>query len=227
MTQIDLADLNKPRIIRQISLALDAADIIRLLGHHAKKTPSPKLIESIDTIRNLAYSLVNPKGVYCIFEASSLKEISSQISEHLAIAVVTIGPELENEVTKLNQTGRLQEATILDAFGSQFSENAAAYIQCLIDETIRGSILSSFHSTERKSPGYPGLPLELQKDIFHLLPAHEIEVTLNASCMMHPRKSISFLSNLESSDSSDKKKSKPCARCPLTHCSMRVSQRSY
>ena len=48
----------------------------------------------------------------------------------------------------------------------------------------------------RASPGQEGWPIQQQRVFFGLLPAEEIGVRLTTSCLMLPRKSISFVIGL-------------------------------
>lgn len=78
---------------------------------------------------------------------------------------------------------------ILDAIGSEAAEGVARHADLELAKLARKMDL---WPSKRFSPGYKNWDLSEQKFVFDILPAKEMGVTLNASFMMIPRKSVSF-----------------------------------
>jgi len=90
---------------------------------------------------------------------------------------------------KINEMTR---ALILDALGSEAAEEVAIQSDRTLAEKAREMNL---WPSKRFSPGYGKWDVKEQRFIFRLLPAADIEVRLTESCMMVPRKSVSFRIN--------------------------------
>jgi hypothetical protein len=107
----------------------------------------------------------------------------------IALVVCTIGPALEERVSALFTAGNSLRALALDGAGiaalGQISQAVGEWI-CAEAETL------GLRVGMRTSPGQEGWPLEQQLVLFDLLPAQEIGVRLTESCLMLPRKSVSF-----------------------------------
>jgi len=135
----------------------------------------------------------------------------------IALGLCTIGDELENKVSQLNQQGKLAQAVMLDAMGSVAAESTADFLNLQVCQWCQKKGLGS---SQRFSPGYGDWSLEGQKFIFSLLPAERIKVNLNPSCMMIPRKSVSFAIKIGEEFKSLKTK-KICETCNLKNCPYR------
>jgi len=159
--------------------------------------------------------LVSARAVYAIFERSQIDHHSVfKEAEKVTLCICTIGPHLEKKVTALMEEGKLLEGVILDALGSEATEEVANYANMEICREIEQ--LHLFPS-RRFSPGYGKWGIEEQRLIFNLLPGETIEVHLNPSCMMVPRKSISFAISLLHHPDPRLKRS-PCHFCHLPNC---------
>jgi cobalamin-dependent methionine synthase I len=138
-------------------------------------------------------------------------------ADKVALGLCTIGDELENNASELSQKGDLARAVILDAIGSVAAESAADFINLQICEWCQKR---GWGTSQRFSPGYGNWSLEGQKFIFSLLPAERIKVRLNQSCMMIPRKSVSFAIKIGEEFRSLRKK-RMCEICNLRGCPYR------
>jgi cobalamin-dependent methionine synthase I len=84
--------------------------------------------------------------------------------------------------------GEMIEGYIYDVIGSEWVEAAMDKIQ----ETLKNNFNSrELKLTNRFSPGYCTWNIKDQKNIFKLFPDGFCNVTLSASCLMNPVKSIS------------------------------------
>ncbi len=109
-------------------------------------------------------------------------------AEEVALAVCTIGLALEERMKALFSEDPMQ-AMALDGAGvaalGKVSDAAIARIREMAHERSLGSGM-------RAQPGQEGWSIWQQKILFDLLPADDIGVRLTDSCLMIPRKSVSF-----------------------------------
>lgn len=214
------------KIFKKIDLTIDDEEILRLLAHGKVKDrrSGAKLLNLIDETKTLSKELLHPQGMFKIVNKEELKNekyfpagSTGQQAGKVALGLCTIGDELENKVRELNQRGELAFAVILDAIGSVAAENTADFVNLQICEWCQKK---GWGTSPRFSPGYGNWSLEGQKFIFSLLPAEKIKVRLNQSCMMIPRKSVSFAIKIGEKFGSLKKKG-ICEICNLKDCPYR------
>lgn len=141
-----------------------------------------------------AQELFEPKSLYRIFSQSDLpdRECFAE-AEEVALAVVTIGRNLPQEVNKLMDSGEYVDGVILDAIGSAGVEAIADLINNQINEEVRKQQLEY---SKRYSPGYCYWDVKDQEIIFEALPTKEIDVFLTDAYLMTPIKSVSFAINI-------------------------------
>ncbi|MEW6366881.1 MAG: hypothetical protein AB1714_19820 [Acidobacteriota bacterium] len=196
-------------------------DVLHFLGYPRERPPAPRMQSLLDAAIAEAQRLVRPAGVFRELRVAASSEIGlrAEKAEGLLIGLVTIGPGIEDRVTRLLRDGNMTRALIVDACGSAAAETAADCLGALIvGETVGDAAQVSC----RVSPGYGRWPLSAQRALFDLLPHRELGVSLRQSMMMIPRKSISFAMWLGAS-------ARPlaglsgCARCGLAHCRYRRS----
>ncbi|MCK4427700.1 MAG: hypothetical protein KAW16_04355 [candidate division Zixibacteria bacterium] len=208
------------KIFKKIDLTIDDQEILRLLAHQKRKerTSNTKLLNLIKETKALLGNLLHPQGMFKIVDKKALKgEPYFKGQDMIALGLCTIGDELENKVSQLNQKGELAQAVILDAMGSVAAESAADFLNLQICEWCQKR---GWGASQRFSPGYGNWSLEGQKFIFSLLPAERIKVRLNQSCMMIPRKSVSFAIKIGEEFRSLRKK-RICEICNLKDCPYR------
>lgn len=111
-------------------------------------------------------------------------------AEELAVVVCTIGPRLEKQVTDCFSQGESLRGLLLDGIGS-------AAVSALGSEACRTvGREASLHGRQAGSPispGSPRFPVSEQSQLFKLVPAERIGVSLSDSGLMIPRKSISMV----------------------------------
>ena len=205
------------KIFKKIDLTIDDEEILRLLAHQKRKEkPSKtKLSSLIEETKALSKKLLHPQGMFEVVDKEALKsEKCFEQTDKVALGLCTIGDELENKISELNQKGELAQAVILDAIGSVAAESTADFVNLQICEWCKKRGLST---SQRFSPGYGNWSLGGQKFIFSLLPAERIKVKLNQSCMMIPRKSVSFAIKI-GEEFEGLKKIRVCEICNLKNC---------
>ncbi|MCE7734199.1 MAG: hypothetical protein GPJ54_04915 [Candidatus Heimdallarchaeota archaeon] len=187
------------KVVNFNNITLDRKDIIERLSksRRTKKHPSEKLNKQIDEMLYLADNLMNPTGVYNIFEKKDLpdKPYFEQALQ-IGFAICTIGEDLPKQTQNFLQNGELVKGVILDAIGSVAADTVADYVNDLIKTDAEGLKLVP---SMRYSPGYCDAPLSDQTLIFDKLGAesdNDIGVQLTSQFMMKPIKSVSFAINL-------------------------------
>lgn len=110
-------------------------------------------------------------------------------ASRLILALCTIGPGLEQRVAELMATD-MTRAITLDGAGTA----AVGEVSRLVKERIIANVESAgLRAGMKANPGQEGWPIEQQRTLFSLLPAERIGVRLTESCLMLPRKSVSFV----------------------------------
>ena len=187
----------EPVILEGFDIEPDGAELSRLLGRkngEAIGAPAAaaagKITAALESALEESGALIVPKAIYVTAAGADLprSDIFTDL-EKVAFCVCTIGPALEEKVTALSKEGDMLAAVVLDAIGSAAAEATARYANDRIDEEAAAIGLKT---SCRASPGYGDWDVKEQKNLFELVPADTIGVTLTASSMMVPRKSISF-----------------------------------
>jgi hypothetical protein len=178
--------------IKNFTIELHEKRILGLIGYR-KKSLEGSLKKIISEEKGKLDNIVHPASIYTILEHNETnRHPIFKNALKVALCICTIGPELEKECKDLTKENELLRALILDAYGSETVEEVASQSDKMIAEE---AMKMNLWPSKRFSPGYRGWELEEQKFIFQTLPAKEIGVILNESCMMVPRKSISFRIN--------------------------------
>jgi hypothetical protein len=170
-------------------------------------SPPKKLEKATEEMLNRAKDLFSPRGVYVLRRIIHFPEkvvlipdritfntvrISHYLTccDEIAVYLVTIGDDLEEEVSKLMVKGDFLSGLILDAIGSEATERAADCLQ----ELIKSSQKERRGVTPlRFGPGYCDWRLSDQSSIFKAINSLSLNlgVKLTKNYMMIPRKSTS------------------------------------
>jgi len=180
--------------IENFRVEFEEKRILRLIGYKKRPTEIKEPIKSLITEekKKLDY-LLHPASIYTIVGYDETnKHLVFKDAEKVAICICTIGPELEQEIKKLMEINEMTRALILDALGSEAAEEVAIQSDRILAEKAREMNL---WPSKRFSPGYAKWDIKEQRFIFRMLPAAGIGVRLTESCMMVPRKSVSFRIN--------------------------------
>jgi hypothetical protein len=206
------------------------AEIVRYCGYSDRQPPPAEVARAIAETVADATSHLRPRGTYSLYpviarSARSLSlgtvTIQGQVARFLegasrvAAFVVTAGRELSELVAQAGRTDPLR-GWVLDTLGSWTAEAAAEALM----RPLALRLAPDEALTLRYSPGYCGLDLEQQRAVFQLVEADSIGVSLLASCLMQPLKSISGLVGLGPRSAVGSERS-PCERCPELGCHMR------
>lgn len=133
-------------------------------------------------------------------------------AESFAFFICTAGPEAEELSRKAMEDGDPLASYIYDIIGSEIAESASRLV---LQEVRKVSEISGLKVTNRYSPGYCGWNVSEQHKLFELMPGNSCGVSLNASALMNPEKSVSGLIGIGADVSFDPY---PCKSCRRTDC---------
>ena len=136
-------------------------------------------------------------------------------AESIAIFACTIGAEIGMRIRGLIEKGSSVEAYMLNSIAGLAADNAAEAVQREAEEKAKEDGLGC---TERFSPGYCGWPVGAQKELFTLLPPDPCGISLNASSMMIPEKSVSGVFGL---GPGMRRLAYGCGGCEIEDCPVR------
>lgn len=215
-------------------LEIDAAETRRYAGLKNAPTFDEK---NISDACEEALLLLDVRGIYKIYEydcenhlvksSPEFEILGKSIAKHLAgcekvaCIAVTVGENIEREVTKKFDAGNYVSSVLLDAAATAAVEQAADELEkAIAREVSRESLKMRW----RFSPGYGDWLLENQKKFFYITGAAEIGMTLTESLMLVPRKSVTAIIGLEKIISADSKvkTKKTCATCDNKNCPARI-----
>jgi len=196
-------------VIRDIPLSLKTREVLRREGfrEYSKVRPEIKslIIELLASVKKS--HLLEPAIAYEIYSITEMSHRQLSLegkvvmagpllpsllpeAKELAVAVCTIGPKLEKQVTDYTNRGEPLRGMLLDGIGS-------AAVDSLTEEVckfITGEASSrGYQASSPISPGMPGLPITEQWQLFKMVPAKEIGVSLTSLGVMVPRKSASMV----------------------------------
>ncbi len=185
-----------PRVekIENLKIEFDEKRILRLIGYKQKFTEIKDPIKLlIKEEKNKLEHLLHPASIYTILDhAETNQHPIFEDAKKVALCICTIGPALEEEINRLMGENEMVRALILDSLGSEAAEETAIQSDRILVEKAREMGL---WPSKRFSPGYGKWDIREQKYVFQVLPGKDIGVSLTESCMMVPRKSVSFRIN--------------------------------
>jgi len=180
-----------------------------------------------------ALLLARPQAVWSIYRYDAddgivagpepLRLVGRIVRGHLAgageaaVLAVTIGPALEEEVSRLFAAGQYTAGLLLDAAGTAAVEQAADAADAYIaDQAARRGLAAR----RRFSPGYGDWPVTDQPAMVALAGGDRIGLAVTASCMLVPRKSITAIVGLApaAGRTGVNCEEAGCGACPRTDC---------
>jgi hypothetical protein len=227
-------------VMHDIPLSLKTIKVLRRqgLGGGAKVRPEIKIL-----IRELLASvkktrLLEPAVAYEYYKVRGMngshismegdKAIHGPLipailpeAKELAILLCTIGPRLEKQVTDYSKSDEVMRGMILDGIGSTAVDMIAleAFRHLAGEVSSRGYEISS-----PVNPGMPGFPLTEQRNLLGMVNADEIGVSLTASGVLVPRKSVSMVIGI-GPKMTRWTQPEVCARCTLREtCHYKVTK---
>ncbi|HAJ33946.1 MAG TPA: hypothetical protein DCK79_11455 [Candidatus Atribacteria bacterium] len=228
------------KIIKNIKLKIDEEEVLRYQGYSKNKVKKPsKVILQItkeEIVRS--YGLFKPKGIFSPVKIKQISFSDGRVdlkngfslnfsnsiinllkgTSYLVLGVVTIGSSLENKVSEFFTQGEYPRAVALDAVGTVAVESLSRDIRNLVCQEAKKQY---FKTTRYFSPGYGDWDISQQKDIFKIIPTNKIGVSLTESCMILPRKSLSWIMSIGKGVIISSKERDACKICKLKNCQYR------
>lgn len=190
---------------RQIRIPLEGTKQIDDLFFRQIQMDGDKVLKKFETLfqetKKDVYACLSSEGMFQSFSIEERNddsvvleggkvlwgEMTSRVlkkSDEVVICAVTIhGYEQLEEKTK-----DFMRTFFYDGWGTAFAEYAFSWIKCQIKDVL---LKKQIYSTCSWSPGQHNVDIQMQKTVFDMLQPEEMGITLNDSCMMQPKKSIS------------------------------------
>lgn len=220
------------KILKDINPEITTESICRLLGYGKSKKLSRQILTKIKTSVDNYHHLIKPKVLYT---EKAIKKIENgsvilkgnisfksrrmsgalEKSNRVAVFLTTIGKSLDSKINELMKQKKLTEAYIFDAIGSVAAEETVEKFQKRFDAVAEKN---KERTTLRFSPGYCDWKIQEQKKIFQIIDNTLIDVELNSSCLMKPRKSVSGIFGIGNIKDIGKNNTNPCKSCGLKNC---------
>lgn len=212
--------MTSPPNVLDLHVALEPEEASRYLGYPQGRQSRARGAHRLAELWPHALPLLAPRGAYAIVSRGVAAGVGMpEPGETVAVAVATIGPALEEEISRRAATGALLDALVLDAIGSSAAEAAADALNLELCAMARSHGLEA---APRVSPGYGAWDTASQPLLLALLPVDELGIRLTSGAMMVPRKSVSFAVSFEKPGHIGPHAPTQCERCGLVRCRHRV-----
>lgn len=156
---------------------------------------------------------ITPRFTWALTDTAELA-LPGQLAQRMlsdcrqcAVLVCTLGAEFDRWMRQLSARD-MARAVMLDALGSAYVEAGCDAAEDAIRARFPG-----MHLTDRFSPGYGDLPLDVQASLMALAGAHRIGVTLTDSMLMNPQKSVTAIVGI--ADAPQPARIRGCAYCTM------------
>jgi hypothetical protein len=219
-----------PRVLTDIPLAIDPAEVLRFQGYKAGvDVPSGDVRALFDDALALGRTLMAPRAALRAWPVTrdgdrlraggvtlTIPRIAQRWGavDEIVAGVCTIGDALERRASELWEARELPLAMMLDSVGSGAVESLAEYVN---DQLCQEGIARGLKVTNRVSPGYGDWDVAEQRLLWQLCPGEQVGVTLNDACFMAPTKTITILVGAGVAARVDDYFSQ-CARCWMRDC---------
>ncbi len=200
---------NPLTVVAGVQVSLEVAHILEGQGIPPSQA-SPPVVAVAQEVLEEAQSLLAPAALYTLLPVRAVEHEQILLdggavfagplaaralagAAELAVVVCTIGSALEERSAALFAAGQPLQGLAMDGAGTAAVGQLAGKVGVRIcdEATARGLSVGM-----RASPGQEGWPITQQRALFDLLPAETIGVRLTDSCLMLPRKSVSFVFGL-------------------------------
>lgn len=199
-------------VATDLPLNIDADSVLRGQGADPAvvRQRRSRLVATAERAVELGHSLIAPVAAYCTLDVNTIRHerltlagghqlTGSSLAQHLAPAqqitliVYTIGPALEQRVSEMMSSDPIL-GLALDGFGSAAVEQLGETLCARLEAEARPA---GRYASVPLSPGIIGWPVDVgQPQIFSIVDADTIGITLNDASMMVPHKSASMIMGL-------------------------------
>jgi hypothetical protein len=178
-----------------------------------EKTIRPKVLYTTKKIRKIEGGTLTLEGGIKLKSARISKTLGK--CDRITFFLATIGEQVDDVINTSMNKKKLSDAYIYDAIGSAAVEATVEDFQNRMDSKVKEK---NQRTTFRFSPGYCDWKINEQKKVFSVLENDLINVDLNESYLMAPRKSVSGVFGIGSSEHVDKDETNPCKLCGMHTC---------
>lgn len=209
------------------SLAIDTSRVLIAMGY-GNAIPDAPIIRRIEEMLEEAAEHSEASYYFCIgkgdldndtirigstlFETGRTITRSLSGSDHFAVFAATAGLRFQQWMDSFSDPDYLLDRFIADSIGTEVAEATAGSMQQVVARWV--SLNKTAH-TNRFSPGYCGWPVQEQHKLFALIENDYCSITLTASSLMYPIKSVSGIIGIgprvRQTDYS-------CKHCNYHHC---------
>ncbi|MFN8595784.1 MAG: hypothetical protein U0559_06340 [Anaerolineae bacterium] len=199
-------------VATDLPLNIDVDSVLRGQGADPAvvRQRRPRLVSAAERAVELGNSLITPVAAYCTLDVDTVRHerltlagghqlTGGPLARHLAPAqqitliVYTIGPALEQRVSEMMSSDPML-GLALDGFGSAAVEILGETLCAHLEAEARPA---GRYASVPLSPGIIGWPVDVgQPQIFSVVDADAIGITLNDASMMVPHKSASMILGL-------------------------------
>jgi hypothetical protein len=201
------------------------------MGYRKSRKPSLRTMRKIEKAVRDVIVMIRPRVLYKEFSirragngtllVEDVEFKSRKLSRAMrpclraTVFVATIGRSLDRKIAELQKCSRMSDAYLYDAIGSVAVEDTLDMFQHGYEDSFR-----KLHqkTTPRFSPGYCDWKVQEQKKLFKLVKSEIINVSLQPSCLMTPRKSISGLFGVGLEERLEEAAVNPCVYCGILDC---------
>jgi hypothetical protein len=208
-----------------------STDIIeKFMGYQPGQAPEP-IPQLINEVLDTAHDLCDIRGGYIIkqdievdrdekimringteFEVKKIITNQLRKMDAAALFVCTAGSGIGDYSKELMHEGDFIKGYIADVVGSEIVESAMDKIQADLEMQMESRGL---HITDRYSPGYCGWSVAEQHKLFSFFPKDFCGITLTASSLMQPIKSVSGVIGV---GENVRRKGYVCNMCDMVNC---------
>lgn len=201
-------------IVRELSLRVPRDVILRRLKMRPEAYHTAGHMRRLfDKAVSVGYNLIAPMAIYLTisiesctrsmvtFRGTGFQIPSARVAALLkscpaaTLMAATIGSTITEESERLMTRGRMTEAMILDAFGSEAVDEVMNVLCRMLQQAgMRNGLIM----TRRFSPGYGDWPLTEQAAIVKELNAEIIGISVNRSQILTPEKSVTAVAGWRS-----------------------------
>jgi hypothetical protein len=147
-------------------------------------------------------------------------------ADFLALYALTLGHAVSNTIREFFDHNDFALGSLLDTAASLAADRAVEILESrCFDALVSEGRLNVNHSVLSYSPGYCGWHISAQSNLFDYLKPHKIDITLNASYLMTPLKSVSGVLVAGKKDIHFFDNSYPfCEACQIESCQERMER---
>jgi cobalamin-dependent methionine synthase I len=217
-------------ILDRIDIIPVPEEVFRYLGYPAGADPGARVRAAVDDA--VRRSPFHPRGMYRVHAIERQDRSTLVLSNGIVITgaigdflsgavraaafVATAGAEPEEPPGNIQGKKEALPGLVLHALGAHLADAAVGRLA----EVLRSGAKPGETLTLPYSPGYCGIPIVQQQQIFRLFDASRLGVELLPSMVMRPLKSVSGLIGIGPAESITAY-GNPCDACPMIDCAMR------